>query len=227
MGSSCVTPRRASSTSSSSKISRAPIGDLAGLGTRYPRLEDVVLTGTGDVVPGDLDVPRPAVRRSAPAAPPPRHIFEHIERAAWPALVELELVVRCAAVRRRVHAPRRHRCFAAPARLPALRVLRPDERVDFTDALCPAISLFGTLTDAGRGRARGGRQRAAPPARSTSNIDSCLSPRGLAQLRAAGLRIVEDPPFPRHGLSTSPTPAAPTVRSATATSPSPSDRGCA
>lgn len=71
-------------------ISRAPIGDLRGLGAAYPLLEEVILKGTGDVELAGLDLPR--VKKFALRTSTMREAtLATILAAPWPALEDLEL----------------------------------------------------------------------------------------------------------------------------------------
>src|SRR5262245_8371063 len=71
-------------------ISRAPIGDLSGLGEIYPLLEDVILKARGDVELGALSLPR-ARRFALRTSTMTRATLGAILAAPWPELVDLEL----------------------------------------------------------------------------------------------------------------------------------------
>lgn len=186
-------------------ISRAPIGDLAGLSTVYPHLEDVMLKGRGDVVLGELALLH-ARRFAIKTSTLYPETVAAIARAPWPALAELELwfgdgeyggdcgVADVAPLLER-------------ARFPALANLRLMNTM-LSDELCPLIVsstiaaglveldfALGTLGDAGAAVLAG--HRAAFPALRLLNVFACaLSPRGLAQLREAGFPVEERPPSP-------------------------------
>jgi uncharacterized protein (TIGR02996 family) len=176
-------------------ISRAPLGDLTGLGERYPELESVTLKGTGDVVLGDLRLPR-ARRFALRTSTLERTTLAAIVRAPWPALEELEL------------------WFGDPLRgygadceladveplfqcaLPKLRTLSLRNAM-FSDEIVPAILAWpgaaqlerldfalGTLSDAGADALIAGR--AALRALAHVGVFECaLSTAGLQRLRAA------------------------------------------
>ena len=71
-------------------ISRAPIGDLRGLGQRYPQLERVILKGTGDVQLARLALPH-ATKFALRTSTLTKLTLQTILRAGWPELVDLEL----------------------------------------------------------------------------------------------------------------------------------------
>jgi uncharacterized protein (TIGR02996 family) len=176
-------------------ISRAPIGDLTGLGERYPELEDVVLKGTGDVVLGDLRLPN-ARRFALRTSTLTRTTLASIVRAPWPVLEELELwfgdpdrgygadceLADAVALLRRP--------------LPKLRVLRvmnamfSDEIVSELVAWSGAAQLeqldfgLGTLSDVGAAALVAARS-AFPKLERLGVFENALTPAGLAQLRAA------------------------------------------
>ena len=193
-------------------ISRAPLGDLSGLGEIYPLLEDVALKGRGDVELGALALPR-ARRFALRTSTLTRRTLRAILAAPWPELEELEL------------------WFGDPAwhygaecglddvlpllgeggvsRFPRLRALRLMNAA-FTDELCPLLLTsprvrtlevldlsLGTLGDAGAGVLAAGAAALAH-LRSLRIAESCISDEALARLYASGLPVDEGPVSPAH-----------------------------
>jgi uncharacterized protein (TIGR02996 family) len=180
-------------------ISRAPIGDLAGLGEAYPELETVILKGLGDVVLDGLALPRAktfALRTSTMT----KRTLATILAAPWPALEDLELwfgdVDRGYGAECTVAdlAP----LFARP--LPAMRALRimnspfSDEVVPLIVAWAGAAKLetldfsLGTLSDAGA-QVLAGARAAFPALRRLGVFECSLTPAGLARLADAGYPV--------------------------------------
>jgi hypothetical protein len=133
-------------------ISRAPIGDLAGLGERYPELEDVVLKGTGDVVLGDVRLPR-ARRFALRTSTLTRATLASILRAPWPHLEDLELWFGDPIAG---YGQCRRRRAAAVALRAAANYARCGSNAMFSDGSCPSCS---------RGRARRGSSSSTRSAR--------------------------------------------------------------
>ncbi|HET9993686.1 MAG TPA: hypothetical protein VFQ65_34350 [Kofleriaceae bacterium] len=180
-------------------ISRAPIGNLAGLGTAYPELETVILKGLGDVVLDRLALPR-AKKFALRTSTMTKRTLATILGASWPMLEDLELWF--GDVERGYGAE----CtiaditplFARP--LPALRALRIMNS-PFSDEVVPAILAWsgaarletldfslGTLSDAGARLLAGAR--AAFPALQRLGVFECsLTPAGLARLAEAGYPV--------------------------------------
>lgn len=71
-------------------ISRAPLGDLRGLGQAYPTLREIALKGVGDVQLGSLDLPN-ARRFALRTSTLTQGTLGSITDAKWPLLEELEL----------------------------------------------------------------------------------------------------------------------------------------
>ncbi|MEO8554463.1 MAG: TIGR02996 domain-containing protein [Kofleriaceae bacterium] len=180
-------------------ISRAPIGELRGLGAAYPDLEHVILKGTGDVVLADLALPRAkqfALRTSTMR----KATLAAILAAPWPALEDLELWF--GEVERGYGAE----CDVADLaplfkrRWPHLRALRIMNS-PFSDEIVAAIAgwaeaaqlttldfSLGTLSDAGARELV--QHRAAFPRLERLGVFECaLSPAGLALLRDAGFPV--------------------------------------
>lgn len=198
-------------------ISRAWLGDLAGLGDRYPLLEDLVIKGRligardnarahGGLAGFSLPrAKRLAIRTSGLM----RETLAALLTAPWPALVELELWTgtddygcTCSAAD---FAP-----LFEDHGFPALRTLRL-MNCEFTDELLPPVIAYvrrhpldvldvslGTLTDAGANALVAGAG-VLSTLRELRVYENCLSETGLACLREAGLPIVETPPFPGQG----------------------------
>jgi uncharacterized protein (TIGR02996 family) len=180
-------------------ISRAPIGDLRGLGAAYPMLETVILKGTGDVVLGDLALPR-AKKFALRTSTMEKATLRTILTAPWQALEDLELWF--GDVERGYGAE----CEAADLaplfarRFPHLRALRimnspfSDEIVDaiagWSEAAQLAILDFslGTLSDAGA-RALVRHRTAFPKLERLGVFECALTPAGLALLRDAGFPV--------------------------------------
>jgi len=177
-------------------ISRAPIGDLTGLGQAYPELETVILKGTGDVALWKLSLPR-AKKFALRTSTMTKRTLATILAAAWPALEDLELWF--GDVERGYGAE----CtvgdilplFAKP--LPLLRALRLMNS-PFSDEVVPAIASWvgaarletldfslGTLSDAGANALA--KVRAAFPKLKRLGVFECALTRdGFAALAAAG-----------------------------------------
>ncbi len=179
-------------------ISRAPLGDLTGLGEKYPRLEQVELKGTGDVVLGELSLPNArkfALRTSSLT----RATLASILDAPWPELVELELWI----------GTEEYGCDVEPSdldplfsgnRFPKLRALRLMNAM-FTDELCARITAWpharrletldlslGTMSDVGAALLVGARDRLAG-LRTLNVAECCLTPGGIGGLRDAGFPV--------------------------------------
>lgn len=173
-------------------ISRAPLGDLRGLGQKYPLLRSVELKGNYDLRLGDLSLPwaqKFALRTSALS----RQVVDSICEAAWPALEELELWFGDDEYGGDCTLDDALRVLRLD--LPALRVLRL-MNAPFTDELAPHLARaalvkqlrvldlgLGTLSDAGA-------RVLIAHAESFQHLDALgvhensLSTRGLASLRA-------------------------------------------
>lgn len=188
-------------------ISRAPLGDLSGLGEIYPLLEDVALKGRGDVELGQLSLPR-ARRFALRTSTMTRRTLGQILAAPWPMLEDLELWF---------GESTRHygaECVVDDVlplleldgfpRLRALRLMN----ADFIDELCPRLLLsprvrtlevldlsMGTLSDAGAGVLIEGRAALAH-LKTLKITESCLGDAALAALYASGLPIDESPVCP-------------------------------
>ena len=180
-------------------ISRAPIGDLTGLGQAYPELETVILKGTGDVALSRLALPR-AKKFALRTSTMTKQTLATILSASWPALEDLELWF--GDVDRGYGAE----CmladvlplFARP--LPALRALRIMNSA-FSDEVVPAIAAWpgaarleeldfslGTLSDAGAKLLVAAR--AAFPHLTRLGVFECaLTGAGLSMLYAAGYPV--------------------------------------
>ncbi|HEY6035516.1 MAG TPA: hypothetical protein VIV58_14685, partial [Kofleriaceae bacterium] len=180
-------------------ISRAPIGDLTGLGEAYPELETVILKGTGDVALGRLALPR-AKKFALRTSTMTKQTLATILAAPWPALEDLELWF--GDVDRGYGAE----CtladvlplFARP--LPALRALRLMNS-PFSDEVVPAIGAWpgaarlevldfslGTLSDAGA-QALVTVRAAFPALRRLGVFECALTGAGLSMLYAAGYPV--------------------------------------
>jgi uncharacterized protein (TIGR02996 family) len=180
-------------------ISRAPIGNLVGLGKAYPELETVILKGTGDAALDGLALPRAkkfALRTSTMTKP----TLATILAAPWPELEDLELWF--GDIERGYGAE----CtvadilplFARP--LPALRALRIMNS-SFSDEVVPAIARWpgaarletlefslGTLSDEGA-RALAEVRTAFPALRRLGVFECALTGAGLSTLYAAGYPV--------------------------------------
>lgn len=183
-------------------ISRAPLGDLGGLGVLYPRLEDVVLKGTGDVRLQPLALPnarRFALRTSSLRRETLRSILE----ANWPALEELELWFGAADYGADCTVEDLQSLFRGDA-LPKLRTLRL-MNAEITDELCrPLLTsrllprlealdfALGTLSAEGAGILIEGRA-ALGHLRSIGVFENSLPNRALDAMREAGLPIDDSP----------------------------------
>jgi uncharacterized protein (TIGR02996 family) len=196
-------------------ISRAPLGDLSGLGEIYPLLEDVALKGRGDVELGELCLPR-ARRFALRTSTLTRRTLRAILAAPWPELEELELWF---------GDPAWHygaECGmddvlpllggaggSGDAGFPKLRTLRLMNAA-FTDELCPLLIdsprvrtlevldlSLGTLGDAGADVLVAGRAALAH-LRSLRISESCIGDEALARLYASGLPVDESPICPAH-----------------------------
>ena len=184
-------------------ISRAPIGDLTGLGARYPLLDTVELKGNYDVELGELDLPR-ARRFALRTSTMQNRTLAAIAAAPWPALEDLELWfgdredgygAECG----------EHSIAALLARsFPKLRTLRL-MNADFTDEVVPVVAksplaaqletldfTLGTLSDAGA-RVLAQQRAAFPQLARLAVYDCALTADGLAVLRDAGFPVDETP----------------------------------
>jgi uncharacterized protein (TIGR02996 family) len=189
------------------QLADAPIGDLAGLGDRYPQLEDVVLKGAGDVTLGKLDLPR-ARRFALRTSDLRRATLAAIAGARWPELVELEVWTGAAD----------HGCNCTThdvaglltaefaVRAPKLRVLRVMNS-ELTDELCwmfatsPVVAALdtldlslGTLSDAGA-RVLADARHSLAHLRELYVYDNAVGFAGLDAMRDAELSVIETPPF--------------------------------
>jgi uncharacterized protein (TIGR02996 family) len=180
-------------------ISRAPIGDLTGLGTTYPELETVILKGTGDVVLDRLALPR-AKKLALRTSTMTKRTLATILAAPWPVLEDLELWF--GDIERGYGAE----CTVADVAplfalsLPAMRALRIMNS-PFSDEVVPLILgwagaarletldfSLGTLSDAGARLLA--PARAAFPALQRLGVFECsLTPAGLALLADAGYPV--------------------------------------
>jgi uncharacterized protein (TIGR02996 family) len=180
-------------------ISRAPIGDLTGLGEAYPELETVILKGTGDVALGGLALPR-AKKFALRTSTMTKHALASILAAPWPALEDLELWF--GEIERGYGAE----CtladvlplFVRP--LPALRALRIMNS-EFSDEIVTAIAAWpgaarlevldfslGTLSDAGAKSLVAARTR-FPSLRRLGVFECALTGAGMSMLYAAGYPV--------------------------------------
>ncbi|MEO8705694.1 MAG: TIGR02996 domain-containing protein [Kofleriaceae bacterium] len=180
-------------------ISRAPLGDLTGLGDRYPMLEDVILKGRGDCELGGLALPH-ARRFAFRTSSLTRITLARVIAADWPALEELELWFG--------NTEYGGDCTAADVAplvargMPKLRVLRLMNTL-FSDDLCELIATspraatlatldfsLGTLSD--DGAAVLAARRAAFANLTALHVNECcLTSQGLARLRAAGFPVAD------------------------------------
>ncbi|MBA3396886.1 MAG: TIGR02996 domain-containing protein [Deltaproteobacteria bacterium] len=183
-------------------ISRAPLGELGGLGEAYPLLEDVVLKGTGDVELAPLALPQ-ARRFALRTSTLRKSTLATILAAPWPELEELELWFGTPDYGADVE-PDDLAGFLAGEGFPKLRVLRLMNAI-FTDEICPAILRsprlpalaaldfsLGTLSDEGAALLHAGREALAHLT-SLGVFECSLTASGLAQLRAAGLPVDDRP----------------------------------
>jgi hypothetical protein len=190
------------------EIRDASIGDLTGLGQRYPALEEVVLEGRGDVVLGELGLPnarRFALRTSGLRCA----TLRAIEGARWPALEDLEIWF----------GDREHGASCQPMdlvpllhspHLPKLRALRL-MNAELTDESVPLVAQsplakqldtldfsLGTLTDKGARLVAKHRDRF--PQLACLRVFACsLTARGIRRLRDAGLSVDDWPAEPAWG----------------------------
>jgi uncharacterized protein (TIGR02996 family) len=187
-------------------ISRAPIGDLSGLSEAYPRLEDVVLKGTGDVALGELRLLH-ARRFALRTSQLTRKTLAAIVRAPWPALEELELWFGDPADHYGAECELADAVELLGCELPALRSLALRNAM-FSDEVVPAIVSWrgaaqleeldfalGTLTDAGA-RALAADRHRLPKLRRLGVFECALSGDGLALLREAGFALDDRPIAP-------------------------------
>ena len=186
-------------------ISRAPLGDLSGLGQRYPLLEEVELKGRGDVVLGELSLPR-ARRFALRTSSLTRATLASILAAPWPELVELELWTGTEDHGGDVEPVDLDPLFAI-GRFPKLRTLRLMNAM-FTDELCAKIAAWpqarmletldfslGTMSDVGAALLVGTRGRLAH-LEELRVAECCLTPGGLAGLRDAGFPVDDQATHP-------------------------------
>jgi uncharacterized protein (TIGR02996 family) len=180
-------------------ISRAPIGDLRGLGEAYPTLEEVILKGTGDVLLGTLDLPR--VKRFALRTSTLRKAtLATILGAPWPVLEDLELWFGDI---ERGYGAECELADLAPLfarrwpHLRALRIMNSPFSDEVVGAICawPEAAQLATLDWAlGTLSEDGARElvahRAKFPRLSRLGVFDCaLTPAGLAMLREAGFPV--------------------------------------
>jgi hypothetical protein len=185
-------------------ISRAPLGDVSGLGQRYPLLEDVILKGMGSVGLGSLALPR-AKRFAIRTSTLQRATLDAVVRATWPALEDLELWfgdeyygADCTAD----DMPALLRLAA-----PALRTLRL-MNAPFTDELVPHLVSaplartlevldlsLGTLTGAGADQLIA-HARVFERLQRLVVYDCALDDASLERMRVAGLPVDETPCTP-------------------------------
>lgn len=188
-------------------ISRAPLGDLSGLGEIYPRLEDVILKGRGDVELGGLALPR-ARRFALRTSTLTRRTLAVILAAPWPELVELELWFGDPAWRYGAECGLDDALpLLGDGGFPSLRVLRLMNAA-FIDELCPLLAAsprvrrlevldlsLGALGDAGiEALARGAA--ALAHLRTLKLAESCVDDAALGRLRACGLPVDDGPVSP-------------------------------
>jgi hypothetical protein len=184
-------------------ISRAPIGDLTGLGTRYPMLEDLIVKGTGDAI---LDLRLPLLRRFAYRTSSLRRAtLAAIVAADWPVLEDLEIWFGASEYGSECDASDIPSLLAIDA--PLLRALRL-MNAEFTDELVEHVVAsplaqrleeldfsLGTLTrDGGDQLAR--HAAAFPRLRRLAVYDCALDDAALARMRDAGLPVDETPCSP-------------------------------
>jgi uncharacterized protein (TIGR02996 family) len=180
-------------------ISRAPIGDLTGLGQAYPELETVILRGTGDVVLDGLALPH-AKKFALRTSTMTKTTLATILAAPWPMLEDLELWF--GDVDRGYGAECTVKeilpLFARP--LPALRALRIMNS-PFSDEVVPAILAWpgaarletldfslGTLSDAGA-RLLAASRKAFPALKRLGVFECALTSAGMATLADAGYPV--------------------------------------
>ena len=189
-------------------ISRAPLGDLEGLGEIYPDLEDVVLKGRGDVELGALRLPR-ARRFALRTSTMTQRTLAAILSAPWPALEELELWF--GDPRRgygaEIDEPSSLAPVLAGTAFPALRVLRVMNAVfvDELTRLLPGSPLarrleildlsLGMLGDDGASVLAATRH-AYPKLRALHVVESCISTPALERLVASGYELDLGPVSP-------------------------------
>jgi uncharacterized protein (TIGR02996 family) len=176
-----------------------PIGSFAGLGARYPWLEEVTLECTGDVELDRLSLHRAhhfvlrtsSLRRTTLAA---------IIANDWPSLIELELWFGDDNGGCDVEPEDLEPLFSGD-RFEHLRMLRLRNAM-FSDELTARVLRWprasaleeldfslGTLSDVGAALLVGGREKLAS-LRRLNVSQCCLTPGGLAGLRDAGFPVV-------------------------------------
>ena len=180
-------------------ISRAPIGNLVGLGKAYPELDTLILKGTGDVALDGLALPR-AKKLALRTSTMTKRTLATILAAPWPMLEDLELWF--GEIERGYGAECTVKdilpLFARP--LPALRALRLMNS-PFSDEVVPAILAWpgatrletldfslGTLSDAGALVLAASRTR-FPALRRLGVFECALTPAGMAMLVDAGYPV--------------------------------------
>lgn len=183
-------------------ISRAPLGDLTGLGQAFPRLEDVTLKGCGWALLGDLWLPN-ARRFAFRTSTLVKSTLAAILAAPWPALEELEIWLGTKEYGANCEVPDVRPLFER-ARFPRLRSLR-FMNAEITDEVLPDLLAsdllprlerldfaLGTLSDDGARRLVGAKDALAH-LRAIGVFDNALTPAGLAMLVASGLAIDDEP----------------------------------
>jgi uncharacterized protein (TIGR02996 family) len=183
-------------------ISRAPLGDLGGLGEAYPLLEDVILKGTGEVNLAPLALPRArrfALRTSTLVKP----TLATILAAEWPALEDLELWFGTPEYGADCEVDDLARLLRGD-RFPKLRVLRLMNAL-FTDEVCAPLLAspllpgldeldfsLGTLSIAGARTLVAAKDRLAH-LRRIGIFECSLTRAAMKLLRDAGLPIDDAP----------------------------------
>ena len=181
-------------------ISRAPIGDLTELGEIFPLLEDVALKGRGDVVLGNLALPR-CRRFALRTSTMTRATLAAILAAPWPVLAELELwfgdPTRGYGAEIADPAPLAPLFDRPPPNLRTLRLMN----APFVPALIAELarsrlaaqielldlSLGAAVDDDARALAM--RQPAFPQLRTVRFVETAVTDAGLDRLRLAGLTV--------------------------------------